>query len=192
MVPKRLQFIHGFLANQVGILFMRWGIYTKVYRADLPIRNILHWGAPGLFGMLDQALLDSIVLTLVRLFDYPGSTFQKNATFERLASGIRSARLRREFDVAVDPARLFAQAFRVRRNKQLAHSDLRVAQGRFPKAWPNKTIADLEAAITSCGNALNAVARHYGQAVTDFEEFAQMASCVDELVERLNLLRKGR
>jgi len=171
---------------------MRWGIYSKLYRADPRKRALLSWGAPGLFGMLDQAILDSIVLNLVKLLDPAGSRRQGNASFDRLAKTVRSSRLSTRITAALQPALSFADAFRVRRNKHLAHADLRVAQGRFPKEWPNKTINDLEVALGSLGATLNAVSEHYGLDVVDFKGFGDMASGVDELVSRLSELRRLR
>ena len=191
-IPKRLQFLHGFLANQTGLLHMRWGVYSKLYRADPRKRELLWWGAPGLFGMLDQAILDSIVLMLVKLLDPAELGKRRNATFDRLAETVRSSRLRKRVDAALQPARSFADALRIRRNKQLAHVDVRVAQGRYPRTWPNKTLKDLEAALDSLGATLNAISEHYGLDVVDFRGFGDMASGVDQLVSRLSDLRRLR
>src|SRR6185436_11270590 len=83
-LPVRLRFLHSYLSNQTGLLHMRWGAYRRLYMCDPRRRGLLSWGAGALFNILDQALLDSIVLSLVKLLDPAESRFQKNATFNRL------------------------------------------------------------------------------------------------------------
>jgi HEPN superfamily AbiU2-like protein len=169
---------------------MRWGAYRQLYMSDPRGRGLLSWGAGALFAIIDQALLDSIVLTIVRLLDRAESRHQMNATFGRLSKIVRSEKLKRKVEVALLPARSFADAFRVRRNKQLAHADLRVAQGRYPKAWPNRSVSDLEAAIGALGETLNTIAQSYGLTTIDYAGFRDMASGADRLRSLLRRMRQ--
>ena len=114
------------VSNDVSHLHMYWKIYRQLYAHGEPRIALLNETGSMVFYVLQHLLLDEVTLAICRLTD-PATTGKKeNHTLERLVSGVPDEDLSRTLRAIMQEIQEFANPFRERRNRAIAHSDLEI------------------------------------------------------------------
>lgn len=165
-------------------LHRKWATFLELYGSQQHV-DLLNNTAPAFFRMLQEILWMDIVLHLTRLTDPPNSGgSQANLTIRILPGLCNVAETRNKVEELVADA-VAATAFaRKRRNKQLAHTDMRQPSDAFTPVTRHL----MERAIGAIDVALNAAS--YGMRQVELDARVPMRE--PGTVSLLEVLDRGQ
>jgi hypothetical protein len=115
------------LDKQVSSLNMRWNMYNYLFVDTEEKIHILQETAPHMFGVIQIALFNDIILYLTRLTDPKKNGKHENLVFEQLLEDSdiqRKTILLEQLKIQINDLRDKCQKCRTSRSKSIAHQDL--------------------------------------------------------------------
>ena len=151
--------------------------YRSLYNGE-PERNELLTKSAGQFFFLVQGLFaDTFVLKLSRITDPPESGQNKaNLSIKRLPGCIGDASLRAEVEALIDEAMPAVEFARSRRNRRVAHLDLRTVRKEHPVPIPEWSDSDVESALSRIEAVLNRIQSEFLGSTTAYFQFQPAGS----------------
>jgi len=175
------------LTTELTWAYWRWQQFLDLF-GDKPSRiELANRAAPFFFWVVQRTLWDDVLLTIAWLTGPEKSAGKPNLTLRRLPALIPGRELREgiEADLTVIvAASAFAQE---RRNRSIAHRDLRLALGHAAEKLPEASRREIDHVLDAIACLLNRLEAHYTRSATAFRGFAGTRGATD----LLSLLRDG-
>lgn len=186
------------LHNELAWLHLKWEQYVELYGTRPERLGLLNTAAPLFFRIVQDSLWEDTLLHLSRLTDpaeSPGKSKRTNLTVCALPKLVLEPALRSRMDDLVARAVESTAFARDWRNRHLAHRDLALALGQATHPLAEASRRQVEEALSSLCNVLNAISIHFRQTtvVYDFAGHPGGAqSVLRKLSVGLNALRAQR
>ena len=179
-LPADVQATVRVLDYHVQDLHAKWVIYCQLFGKSHERYEVLNKAAGGVFGRIDQAMLEDSQLALCRLGD-PAMARVKggsvpNLTLRRLQEELGAAgqmTLKDELEPLLVDFDSACEQMRDRRNKRLAHFDraMMVAADAGDITLTNASRREVKTALVALGAVMNHVLVHFGKSPTAYELF---------------------
>jgi hypothetical protein len=161
------------LKLEVTDLHLRWVIYRQLYASSEAAIDLLNRSGSNVFYLLQFLLLDDCSLRLSKLTDPPSQGKFKNLSIKKLVDTLiksDSAFPRGEVLKLFERLKERCDKFRQLRNKRIAHSDLDHTLMIATTPLPGISREDIEKALESLSDILNAIEYHYFNSQTLYAE----------------------
>lgn len=178
LLPAELRQVFESVDSEVIWLHGKWITYCQLYGTSKERIDILNATAVSFFRIVQEVLLDSVVLTFSRLTD-PAKTLGKdNRSLEQLIAILNdsgysalASLLRDKFDRLKNQC----EAFRVWRNRKIAHSDLCTALEVHPVPLPGFSMQSVEDALETMRDFMNTINLYFSGSSIVYEHFVMKA-----------------
>lgn len=162
--------IHDALWQRLASLHHLWDEYVVLFGSRESRVDLLNQAAPGFSGLLQDSLWDGVLLGLSRLTDSPRSVGKENLTVRRLEQMKLPPELWLELQPLIAKSLASTEFCRDWRNRRLAHGDLQLALDPAAKPLQVASRLNVRAALADLSAVSNAIATHYSQSPTHFDE----------------------
>lgn len=171
-----------------------WKLFKQLFGGPPDQLDVLNRSAGFCFYVIRDALATDIQMSLSKLSDPAESCGRTNATVGHLLDEIRNLRT----SACVDGLQGLLQSFidackpiREARNKTIAHLDRTIAlqKGRI-EGVPGTTVAQVDAALRSLRDFMNAAAEYLGEVPTAYEHFMTRGEGGDDLISLLRMAER--
>ena len=172
-MPEPLKSHFDALDAEIIWLHGRWKIYRQLFGTSPKRIDILNESARGFFLIIQNVLGDNLELTLSNLADRASTAGKKNLTLESLLNDLRQLNypaLYEELEGVLSKFKEMCKKVRHRRNKQLAHSDLKTLMSTGSNPIPGASREEIEDALLKLRAFMNALLRQFADATTAYEE----------------------
>jgi hypothetical protein len=169
-----------------------WELFNQLFRVSQDQFELLNRSAGFCFYVIQDAIGTDIQLTLSKLSDPAQTGVNENATIRYLLDEIQRLRLPSSLDKLQRLCGNFTascQPIRARRNKVIAHTDRAIAL-RTAAPPPDATIAEINGALQSLRDFMNAAATYLGETPTFYEHFIMRGGGGDDLVSLLRMAER--
>lgn len=161
------------LKYEVTDLHLRWVIYRQLYANSSAAIDLLNRSGSNVFYILQFLLLDDCALRLSKLTDPPAQGKFENLSVHKLMNAL--AESDKDFPQAkvaevINELMKRCEKFRALRNKRIAHADLHHALKIADSPLPGISREDVELALESLRETMNAVEYHYWNSQTIYQE----------------------
>jgi hypothetical protein len=159
------------LWQEIATVHINWAEFLELFGTKKSRVDLLNRSAGHFFRMVQDSLWETIVLHIARLTDpsqSPGGKDRLNLTLHNLPGLIPDAKLKAEVLALCNAATDQTKFARDWRNRHIAHRDLDLALGGTAKPLPSVTIREVNDALRSFENAMNAVALPNLNSTTSF------------------------
>lgn len=178
-IPLHLSDLWKFLETEVVWLHGRWQIYRQIFGTSPERIDIINSVARTFFWVTQRVLMNDVQLTLMKLADRP-STGDKdkdkdNATLAHLLARVEripETGLAQALRTSLDAYGTACAKIKVRRNKDLAHYDLKIQLSDKAISLPNPNRAEIEAALVELRHFMNLFRDHFEGSQMAYEHFA--------------------
>lgn len=191
---KREKELVGVIDNEMAHLSTVFSTFTRLYRSDTDVRNLLADSDLAFFSDLYIIYLHYISVSVSRLLD-PAKTGKKaNLTIASLIEGLRAAKHPRSADFADRLKGIREQAYNFvdPRNQLVAHLDLSVnniAPGRRP--IPSFTKSEFDSFYKETGTLMNEIREEIGLPPNMYDWGVFGHTCGRKLLRRLEISRES-
>ena len=174
-IPLPIHDLWATLQREVVWLHGRWIIYRQLYGTSPERIDILNRSASTFFNVLQENLLREVQLSLSKLGDPAGSGTRTNLTLEALVEQLANAG---EITVVAKLRPLVATfdgacaKLRHRRNKWIAHFDLKTMIDSKVSPLEGPSRREIEAALAALREAMNCVQLFYTGSQMAYEHFS--------------------
>lgn len=167
------------LWQETAQLSMMWSEFSELFGTKLSRIELMNRSAGAFFRMVQDGIWEAIVLHIARLTDpsqSPGGKDRQNLTLHNLPGLIPDPKLKA----------------RDWRNRRITHRDLDLALGGTARPLPSVPIRQVNDAMKSFENILNAIALPYMNSTTSFDHSVRMNGAVEllYLLDDGHILRK--
>ncbi len=160
-IPRALQEKLDALDREIVLLHFKW-IYLKQLFGTEKHLAVVNATAPSAFSVIEEALFNEILLSLMRLVDPVGSKHQMNLSLRSLLEDIPDEKLRDQVAALEKQIREKVTDIKTWRDKKLAHNDLlRLLKKSDPV--PPIQIFELTAAMQLVRKAMNLIYQFFSQ-----------------------------
>jgi hypothetical protein len=169
-IDPHLQSIFEELNNEVITLSWKWQIVSRLFESEERV-DIANRTAPNFFLACWMTFRDDVFLALSRITDPLQSRGQDNLVISRLSEQLdqkEHPKLHEELTKLIEVAMKACKPFRNYRHKRLAHNDLNTKLKHTTEALPGITIEDVNGAVKSLQEVLNAFNRYFFSSETYF------------------------
>jgi hypothetical protein len=166
MAPELAE-IYQPLYDDVLTAHARWEVYRALFVERKETVDTLNAAAAGVFWAIQGPLFSSVLLSICRLTDPPGSNLTLLSLPHCMQSGCVSsfeARMGRKLTSLLDQV----EPLRRQRNKREAHTDRKVRLKKIP--LPGIRAIEIDAALESIADVLNEVCLDAGQPVVCYKD----------------------
>lgn len=173
-LPAEIRDIWVTIKSEVVWLHGRWIIYRQLYGTSQERIDILNSSASTFFNVLQKTLLHDVQLSLSKLGDPAGSGKRKNLTLAALVAELEAVGESSVVSKLAPLVTTFDDAcknLRHRRNKWIAHFDLRTMLESKVKPLEGPSRAEIEAALKALRDVMNCVELHFTESQTMYEQF---------------------
>lgn len=128
--------------------------------------------APAFFQVCQTTFTDDVFLALSRITDSPKTSGQKNLIIGRIIETLDATQhpvLYEDMTKLITAATEACQSFKLHRHKRLAHNDLNFKLQTTTKLLPGIPIAEINRAIESLQDVLNAFNRYFFEKEISFK-----------------------
>ena len=178
--------LYNALMNEVAWVHAKWTQYQQLYIHSPERIALLNKVAGHFFRIIQDALLEDIILHLVRLTDPPKSMGRDNLTLCSLPSFISDPPQTTEVNDLIEAAQVACKSARTWRNRRLAHRDLDLALASETEPLPGISYADINAALAAMRAVLNCLEGHYWNSEIAYEHFLMGGGEADSMVYYLS------
>jgi hypothetical protein len=164
-LPDDVMKEYGTVANEILTLRMKWNVFLQLYGNANNVET-LNSSAPGFFYLCEDALVDSIILTISRLTEKPQTGSKNNPKFNlSLLHLVARAQTGMDADAA---DKLQKAVFKVKqkydpiqsvRNHRVSHLDL--PTHRHALSLPNATSDEIQSAIDAIVELMDLLDRYF-------------------------------
>jgi hypothetical protein len=174
------------ISNDVSQVHMYWRVYRQLFAAsDLRIQLLNETGS-FVFHILQHLLINEVTLAICRLTDPVSTGGHENHSLARLLRDVSAKNLLDELTTRMTVLSGLAGAFRDRRNRAIAHSDLDSKLKFDENPLPGISRQNVEDALKSIREFMNAYDYFYFHNTTLYEEVSMaLGSDGDFLTEQL-------
>jgi hypothetical protein len=173
-VPLQFIAIYDELRSEITWLHGRWLTYRELFAENSQRIELLNECAGTFFYIIQEVLLDEVQVCLSKLTDPASSGKHENLSLEQLQAQLQrygDPALAAKCRIILDRIHGRCQAFRVRRNKTLAHLDLLTAMKQIPQPLPGVSRRMIEDALESARDFMNSIEAHYNDSEWGYEHF---------------------
>ncbi len=159
-IPNDLAETFELLKKDILWLHVQWKVYRQLFAVSEADIQLLNDAAPLAFGVYQEVLLSSVLLSLTRLTDPETTGKKENLTLERLVSLIDSSTYQALADKArqyLDQACKLCKPFREWRNRRYAHRDWLTAKEVHPDPLPGISRQRIEDTLAIIRNLMDEV-----------------------------------
>jgi hypothetical protein len=168
------------LCQELIRLHANWHEYVVLFGTKPERKDLLNRAGGSFFRMLQDELLEAILLHIARLTDAPVSRGQRNLTILNFANLIEDAGFKEEIKGLVAEAIKQTEFARRRRNKRIAHLDLKLAlDEKVEKPLEGGSRKQVADGLESIAAVMNAVAECYEVARTEFYIAKRLTGALD-------------
>ncbi len=163
-VPSAIAKIYDELRFEITWLHGRWLTFREIFAESQSRIDLLNESAGYFFYVIQDVLLDEVQVCLSKLTDPAATGKLENLSLEKLQSILElhgDSGLAMRCRIILDSIQIQCGAFRVRRNKELAHLDLATALKQLPNPLPGVSRNMIEDALQSVRDFMNAIEVHY-------------------------------
>ena len=174
-IPSEIGDTWNFLHQEVVWLHGRWTMYTQLYGTNEARIDALNKVAPTFFAILQGILVDEVQLTLSRLGDPSRSGGRENLALETLTNRIDQLdipHLAGELRRTLGKFRMACAAIVKRRNRRIAHSDLRTHLRVDSEGLEGPSRAEINAALVELRSFMQTVYQHFQNSLMAYDQFA--------------------
>ncbi|HWA22811.1 MAG TPA: hypothetical protein VG735_10490 [Caulobacterales bacterium] len=171
---EELGTLYSALWQELAIGYTYWLEYVDLFGTKSSRIDMLNQAAPMFFRMIQDELWDMTLLKLARMTDPAlsmGRRDRPNLSIQALALPdlITDAGLKSAVAKLVDNALKATDFARDRRNRLIAHRDLRIALNTATTPLKDASRAQVKDALASLAAVLNALASHFLRSETRFD-----------------------
>ncbi len=169
-IPPDIREVFDKLQIEITWLHARWQLYRQLFGHSERQIELLNEAAGAAFYLINDVLIDEVQVSLSKLTDPASSRGFDNLSLCQLQERMEAqgqSQLATDLRVLLDDLQNRCEAFRVRRNKRLAHLDLAVALGTATTPLPGVSRQMIEDALAVVRSYMNSIQGHY-----DDSEFA--------------------
>ncbi|WP_427313104.1 hypothetical protein [Cupriavidus sp. H39] len=172
--PEPIREIWATISADVVWLHGRWIIYRQLFGTSKDRVDLFNETAGTVASILQDVLLRDVQIAVSKLGDRAASGQNRNLTLRRLQVELRNAG---ETDVADQMEPLLetfesaSKAVRNRRNKWLAHSDLKTLLGAREEPLHGPSRREIETILTALRAVMHCVELKYTGGTTAYEHF---------------------
>jgi hypothetical protein len=177
-MPSDVKDIFEELQTEITWLHGRWIIYRQLFGHSERRVELLNACASAFFYIIQDILLNDIQVSLSKLTDPARTGKYDNLSLEQLQERIEATgdeqlagRLRQLLNTLHDKC----QAFRIRRNKRLAHLDLITAMQKGANSLPPISRQMIADALEIIREYMNVIDGHYCDNETVYEDFMMLS-----------------
>jgi hypothetical protein len=180
-IPESIRPIFDELSTEVTWLHARWKLYRQLFAESDKRIDMLNECASTFFFVIQDVLLGEVQVTLSKLTDPARMGKHDNLSLERLQVDVDALGALGEQALAtrtraiLDDLHKACAAFRVWRNKRLAHLDLSTAMKSTSDALPGVSRKMIEDALHLVREYLNTIQRHFDDSEVGYEHFIMRA-----------------
>jgi HEPN superfamily AbiU2-like protein len=157
------------LWHEVALLHLRWAEFVELFGTKRSRIDLLNQAAPSFFRIVQDGLWDVTLLHIARLTDRPKSFGDKeNLTIQNLPRLVDS-RIKLRVIALVQTAISKATFCRDWRNRNIAHSDLKLALNESPTPLPDVDKQKTEEALSAIEAVLSEVHERYMDSAMTFK-----------------------
>jgi hypothetical protein len=169
--PLGVQF-HA-LWQEVALLHINWMEYVALFGTNEKRIERLNKSAPTFFRMIQDQLWTTTLLHIARLLDSPRTVGKANLTVRNFTDLV-DEKLKMPLAALIDKALKDTEFARDWRNRIIAHQDLALAlEGGTSEPLELASRADVNGALISLADVMNAVQKHYLHGTTAFTAAAR-------------------
>jgi hypothetical protein len=186
-MPESIRDAFEQLREDVLLLETRWEIYRQLFDHS-PMRLLFLDKCSSIFVLIEKLLVSDVQLSLSRLTDPARKGHHENLSLEYLKEQVEalgdcelSSRLR----IMLDDLQKKCREIKRRRNKRLAHSDLRTSLQRSVRPMNILTRQMIEDALSLAGEYMNTIQAHYCEGTVLYEHGIELRHDADSLVALL-------
>lgn len=204
-IPKPINEVFEKIKKEILWMHVTWTIYRQLFAHSEKRIELLNKCGGLSFRIFEEALWDGIQLSLTKLTDPAASLGKDNLTFEQIQSRLEKSEdpiLCGNLRDLLDGLKDKCAAFRRRRNKRLAHFDLKTAMQDGANLDPISRKM-IEAALSLVREYMNTIEAHYDGHDTEYEQILGMSTADGnalvtwlkdglEFTELAKKLKKGR
>ena len=188
MIPPEISQVFDELQTEITWLHCRWIVFGQLFNGSQARLDLLNESASAFFFVAQDSIISDVQVTLSKLTDPAQTGRMHNLSLEQPLLGLISlgeTELTRSLRHLLDEIHSKCAAFRLQRNKRLAHLDLHTALQKGSSTLPTITIDMIETALSLIREFMNSVEGHYTDSETGYEHFIMRASDGDTLVHLL-------
>jgi hypothetical protein len=159
------------LWEEVALLHLRWAEFVELFGTKRSRIDLLNQAAPSFFRIVQDVLWDVTLLHIARLTDSSksfGKADKENLTIQNLPRLVDS-RIELRVTALVATAISKATFCREWRNRNIAHSDLKLALNESPTPLPDVDKQKTEEALSAIEAVLSEVHERYTDSATTFK-----------------------
>ncbi|MEW6140367.1 MAG: hypothetical protein AB1733_19275 [Thermodesulfobacteriota bacterium] len=187
-VPEAIRDVFNELKKEVQWLHARWLIYRQLFGHSERRIELLNESASVFFFVIEEVLVDEVQVSLSKLTDPARTRRHENLSLEQLHERVceldgqgLSSRLREILDNLHEQCR----GFRIRRNRRLAHLDLRTGLQQGATPLPGVSREMIAGALSLVRDYMNTIEGHYCESETGYENVIMTRQDGEALVLRL-------
>jgi len=174
------------LGTEVSQLHLYWKVYRQLFAASDERIALLNETGSMVFYILQHLLIDEVTLGICRLSDPAQTGSRDNHSLERLLIDTPDAELKEKLEPVMVAIRQLARPFRDRRNRAIAHSDLKSKLKLDLNPLPGISRADVENVLEKIRCMMNTYDHHCFRNTNCYEEPSMpLGSDGDFLTEQL-------
>jgi hypothetical protein len=189
--PVEIRELFSHLAGQTINMREKWTMFHALFFSSENVR-LLNETAPTFFSWTQQALLDDLILSLLRMLDRL-STGQPNLVLQRLLDAL-SPDVRAEIGTtlksSLHSAHLTARTLRHHRDKRIAHHDLKILVGGVP--LEPTTCTDIRQTLEHIEAFLDTIYSYFVPNTQSMWDMPNITSGSDSLLAYLRLAKDRR
>jgi hypothetical protein len=158
------------IGADVTQMYAYWKVYRQLFATNDERIALLNETGSMVFYMLQHLLIDEVTLSICRLTDPAETMRRKNHSIERLVADVQETALKVKLEAMMIGVREFAKPFRDRRNRAIAHSDLKSKLKLDSNPIPGISRADIEAVLKQIRDVMNIYDQHCFRNTNMYEE----------------------
>jgi len=154
--------------QEVVLLHFKWTYLKQLFGSEKSVA-IVNATAPSIFSVIEEAMFNDILLTLMRLVDPPKSKNGANLSLRNIAADLSDPELKQQVQLLEVQIRDKAKDIKVWRDKKLAHNDL-LKHLKKSAPVPAIQISELTAALELVRKAMNLIHGYFSDTTVLYDQ----------------------
>ena len=177
------------LWEDVAGLYLKWRIYRQVFATAQADLDVLKETAGVFFTFTHNMWIREVVRVFGCLTDPPKTGGKKNLSLPALVEAVDQVKGPTDLLLKLDDVISSYEPFRDHRNRNISHHDLDTRKGIAVVPLPSISRIDIERALRSIGDLMNAIEDLFGVPKTDFDRETADRADGDSLLDHLRVGR---
>jgi hypothetical protein len=168
--PAEIAELYRPLWEDVAGLYLKWRIYRKVFATAQADLDVLNETAGVFFSLAHNMWIREVVRVLGCLTDPSETGGKKNLSLAALVNAVNQVKGPTDLRLKADDVISSYKPFKDHRNRNISHHDLDTRKGVAVVPLPSISRIDIERALRSIADLMNAIEDIFGVARTDFDK----------------------